>query len=93
MKKIQGLQAPHGATSLSIGGIWAAELRRVKQEIQNFFENRFHETEFGRPKLDGVQFKQLSLLENSRLLAQFLEEEVKEAIWDCGDLKSPGPDG
>ena len=27
------------------------------------------------------------------LVARFLEEEVKQAVWDCGSDKSPGPDG
>lgn len=27
------------------------------------------------------------------MVARFKEEEVKEAVWDCGSEKSPGPDG
>ena len=27
------------------------------------------------------------------MVARFKEEEVKEAVWDCGREKSPGPDG
>lgn len=77
---------------LLMGGVWVAEPGRVKQEVQNFIENKFCEIEFGRPKLDEVQFKKLSSLENSGLSTQFLKE-VKKAIWDYEDLKSPGPDG
>jgi hypothetical protein len=30
---------------------------------------------------------------NSKLMAEFTEEEVKNALESIGDLKAPGPDG
>lgn len=47
-----------------------------------------------RPNLDGVEFKSISLQDNSHLVAPFEEEEeVKAAVWEFGNTKSLGPDG
>lgn len=46
-----------------------------------------------RPKLDAMEFKMISQEDNYFFLTKFEEEEVREAVWDCGNLKSPGPDG
>lgn len=32
-------------------------------------------------------------MQNDRLVAPFLEEEIKETIWSCDSSKSSGPDG
>lgn len=36
--------------------------------------------------------KSVSDSDNASLIPQFLEEEVKSAVWGCGSNKSPGPD-
>lgn len=46
-----------------------------------------------RPNLDGVEFKSISQQDNSHLVAPFEEGEVKAAVWECGSMKSSGPDG
>ena len=38
-------------------------------------------------------FQKISQHQNDRLTARFQEEEIKQAIWDCGSDKSPGSDG
>ncbi|KHN06886.1 Transposon TX1 putative 149 kDa protein, partial [Glycine soja] len=43
--------------------------------------------------LEGICFQKLNQHQNDRLTARFQEEEVKNAIWDCGSDKCPGPDG
>jgi len=69
------------------------QVEELKKEVKNHFEERFQETNFNRPVLDGVEFKQLSEEEKMELEEPFSEEEVKEAIWSCDRNKSPGPDG
>lgn len=44
-----------------------------------------------RPKLDGVDFKNISMKQNHMLVMNF-EEEVKMTIWDCASLKSLSSD-
>ncbi|KHN27163.1 hypothetical protein glysoja_039881, partial [Glycine soja] len=46
-----------------------------------------------RPDLRGVCFGSLEMHQNDMLVGQFLEEEIRTAMWDCGSDKSPSPDG
>ena len=46
-----------------------------------------------RPKLDGVRFKEIGQQHIVRLLGPFTEKEIKDAIWECGSDKTPGPYG
>nr|KYP51174.1 LINE-1 reverse transcriptase isogeny [Cajanus cajan] len=78
---------------LHIEGEWCEEPNKVKDEVKNFFSRRFSEKKWVRPSLDGVLFQQITREDNLMLVAKFDEEEVKEAVWDCASLKSPGPDG
>lgn len=43
--------------------------------------------------LKNLNFKQVSVEDNLFLTTVFSKEEIKMAVWDCEDLKSPGPDG
>ena len=76
-----------------IDGVWADEPHKVKEEVRSYFSQRFQETYFHRPKLDGINFQTINQQQNFMLVAPFLEEEVRQAIWDCGSEKSPGPNG
>ena len=76
-----------------IEGAWVDEPRKVKEAVRVFFQQRFHEPEPSRPTLDGIRFQSINQQQNDMLVGRFQEEEVREAIWDCGSDKSPGPDG
>jgi len=39
-----------------LGGEWMEYPNRVKEEVKRFFEKRFKEDDYERPKLDGVSF-------------------------------------
>lgn len=65
----------------------------VKEEVKNHFQNFYSENDVCRPVLDGIHFSQISKSDNAELVAPFLEEEIKEAVWSCKGDKSPGPDG
>ncbi|GKV28130.1 hypothetical protein SLEP1_g37215 [Rubroshorea leprosula] len=69
------------------------EVAKLKEEVAKYFQELFIEDKWQRPKLDGINFKQLSQTNNELLMAKFSEEEVKNAVWDCEPTKSPGPDG
>lgn len=44
---------------------WVEESAKVKEEeAKRFFEERFCELEFDRPKLDGIKFKFISSKDN-----------------------------
>lgn len=52
----------------------------------------FNDFEWTRPFLDGITFKAISNELASHLEAPFEELEIKEAVWNCGGSKVPGPD-
>lgn len=76
-----------------IGDSWVEDPTRVKQEVCRFFAHRFKEVDQCKPVLRGVRFGSLEMHQNDMLVGQFLEEEIRTAVWDCGSDKSPGPDG
>ncbi|GKV19478.1 hypothetical protein SLEP1_g29737 [Rubroshorea leprosula] len=65
----------------------------IREEVARYFQGLFTEEKWQRPKLDGINFNQLSQTDNESLMAVFSEEEIKNAVWDCDSSKSPGPDG
>ncbi|GKV38651.1 hypothetical protein SLEP1_g46541 [Rubroshorea leprosula] len=74
-------------------GAWIEEPSVVKQEVREYFNKIFQEEQWDRPKLGGLQFKQLNEEDSVWLEREVPAEEVKQAVWDCGGDKSPGPDG
>ena len=65
----------------------------MKEEIFRFFQQRYQEPELIRPKLNGVSFNSIDQQQNQMLVGCFSEDEIKRAVWECGNDKSPGPDG
>ena len=43
--------------------------------------------------MDEVQFRNISVVENELLCCKFKEDEILEAMKQCGGAKSPCPDG
>ncbi|CAL0304706.1 unnamed protein product [Lupinus luteus] len=78
---------------LNIEGVWVDDPVHIKDFVRSSFHNRFSESHWNRPKLDGVDFNCISKAENNFLTARFEELEIKEAVWGCDGDKSPGPDG
>ncbi|GKV27959.1 hypothetical protein SLEP1_g37069 [Rubroshorea leprosula] len=72
---------------------WVEEPSSVKKEVRQYFQKIFQEEQWDRPKLDGLQFKQLDDEDRAWLERDVSVEEVKQAVWECGGDKSPGPDG
>jgi hypothetical protein len=69
------------------------EVEDIKNEIFEHFKERFRADSFNRPRMQHFDFKQIDEEDNLRLIAEFSEEEIKRAVWDCESSKSPGPDG
>ncbi|GKV15232.1 hypothetical protein SLEP1_g26031 [Rubroshorea leprosula] len=74
-------------------GSWVEEPNIVKQEVREYFRKIFQDEQWDKPKLDGLQFKQLTEEDRIWLERAVSAEEVKQAVWECGGDKSPGPDG
>ncbi|KAL5137283.1 Protein TRANSPARENT TESTA 9 [Glycine soja] len=65
---------------------------RVKEEVKMFFEAKFKEQEGSAISLDGVPFASIDHNNNYLLVAKFLEEEMRQSIWECDGDKFPGLD-
>nr|GFA45866.1 RNA-directed DNA polymerase, eukaryota [Tanacetum cinerariifolium] len=61
--------------------------------IYNFHKAKFEDNSTPRPQFTSNLFKKISELDGSLLDAPFSLDEIKNAVWDCGGGKAPGPDG
>ncbi|XP_019427082.1 PREDICTED: uncharacterized protein LOC109335401 [Lupinus angustifolius] len=64
----------------SIHGQWIEDVHGVRQGIRNHFENLFNEHNRNRPTLSDISFNQLEPSDNVLLIANFDDEEIKNAI-------------
>ncbi|GJX12134.1 RNA-directed DNA polymerase, eukaryota [Tanacetum coccineum] len=76
-----------------IDGEWIEDPIAVKNEFLSHFQSRFEAPCANRLVLDMVFPNRLSPEQAQDLERVFVKEEIKEAVWDCGLDKSPGPDG
>nr|KYP70042.1 hypothetical protein KK1_009250 [Cajanus cajan] len=58
-----------------------------------FFHGHFQDCKWNRPYFQGLDFKTLNPTKFEMLIEPFSLQEVKAAVWDCENTKSPGPDG
>ncbi|GKA06353.1 RNA-directed DNA polymerase, eukaryota [Tanacetum coccineum] len=76
-----------------VDGDWVDDPNRVKEEFCNYFASRFQDPG---PRECRLNFTFPNRLNSDQLLE--LEkpvscDEIRDAVWDCGTNKSPGPDG
>lgn len=83
----------NGIDGIMINGNWCTDLSLIKMEAFNFFAEKFKERWPSRPKLVSRHFKQILPTDNELLETPFTLQEIKDAVWACGNEKAPGPDG
>ncbi|GKB71713.1 hypothetical protein Tco_0933125 [Tanacetum coccineum] len=76
-----------------MGGSWVTNPYLIKDEVFDFFSSKFAEDSFSRPALVSNFFKKLFDAQSSSLESPFSLEEIKIAVWECGNDKSLGLDG
>nr|GEX03201.1 putative RNA-directed DNA polymerase, eukaryota, reverse transcriptase zinc-binding domain protein [Tanacetum cinerariifolium] len=74
-------------------GNWVFDPRLVKEVFCKHFESRFKKPVGQRFLLDFSFKNRLSNLQASDLESHVTRDEIRSAIWSCGENKSPGPDG
>ncbi|GJS32565.1 RNA-directed DNA polymerase, eukaryota [Tanacetum coccineum] len=74
-------------------GNWVTDPGVVKQVFCNHFEARFKEPATQRLLLNFPFNKRLSDIQSSDLESNVTRDEIRLAVWSCGENKSPGPDG
>jgi DUF1009 family protein len=65
----------------------------IRGAIFNHFEKHFQVPAIARPGIENLEYQSFSVADATELEKPFTEEEVKQAVWDCDNFKSPGPDG
>ncbi|KAJ9562034.1 hypothetical protein OSB04_007194 [Centaurea solstitialis] len=78
---------------LNIQGTWSENPEEIKKFVFEFFKKKFEKQNNSSAKLRSTKLKRISEEEASLLETKFTEEEVWSALIDCGNNKSPGPDG
>lgn len=80
-------------SSLVVNGSIVEGVHPVREVVFNYFSDQFKSIESVRPSMDGMVFRQLDYGDGVPLVRPFSIDEVKAAVWDCDNFKSPGPDG
>nr|GEX62972.1 RNA-directed DNA polymerase, eukaryota [Tanacetum cinerariifolium] len=78
---------------IMVDGEWVDDPIRVKEEFRTHFATRFQAPDANRCRLDFRSPNRLSLEQASDLESLVTNEEIRSAVWGCGEDKSHGPDG
>ncbi|GKD25797.1 kinase-like domain, phloem protein 2-like protein [Tanacetum coccineum] len=69
---------------------WVIEPNDIKRVFFDHFSCQFREPSYSRPELFSSKFKRLSVDQCLAIERPFCDEEIKTAVWECGDDKAPG---
>nr|GEU46509.1 RNA-directed DNA polymerase, eukaryota [Tanacetum cinerariifolium] len=76
-----------------VNDVWHTEPSLVKDSFLDHFANRFKQPASTRLKLNMSLPNCLSSDQTDDLDRNITNDEIRAAVWDCGENKSPGPDG
>ena len=79
--------------SLMVNDSLVEEVQPIRQAVFSHFRDHFVSSNISRPGVENLAFKNLSYVEGNGLIKPFSVDEVKTAICDCENDKSPGPYG
>ncbi|KAJ9560947.1 hypothetical protein OSB04_006107 [Centaurea solstitialis] len=85
-------QRKNSLQGLLIDSMWKEDPNEIKSFVYEYFKSKFAKERAHLPRLKMDRMKKLSADEASFLERRISEEEVWEAIKECGTNKSPGPD-
>ncbi|GJW78885.1 RNA-directed DNA polymerase, eukaryota [Tanacetum coccineum] len=75
---------------IMVDGEWIVEPMRVKEAFKNHFASRFQPPSSGRSRINFTFTNRLSQEQNQDLESHVSMDEIRKAVWDCGENKSPG---
>ncbi|KAJ9553128.1 hypothetical protein OSB04_017173 [Centaurea solstitialis] len=90
---VKNQERKNSLRGLEINGEWVDDPVRVSSFVFDFFQNKFLKRTGEFPIFSSSKTKTISSDEAEQLESPFGEEEVWQAIKDCGNNKSSGPDG
>ncbi|GKD26932.1 RNA-directed DNA polymerase, eukaryota, partial [Tanacetum coccineum] len=74
-------------------GTWCTNPNMVKESFLSHFASRFKQPGSSRFKINLPFINRLTTDQRIDLDCAITSDEIKAAVWDCGENKSPGPDG
>nr|GEV94883.1 RNA-directed DNA polymerase, eukaryota [Tanacetum cinerariifolium] len=80
-------------SGVMVDGEWIVEPIRVKEAFRNHFVFRFHHSSSGCSRINFTYPNRLSQELILDLENHVSTNEICKAVWECGENKSPGPDG
>ncbi|GKC75689.1 RNA-directed DNA polymerase, eukaryota [Tanacetum coccineum] len=91
----RGLDIPMMRANLSVKGImiegeWVDDPIRVKDEFRNHFADRFNDPGSRHGRINFSFPNRLTFEQVSDLEASVSDKEIRNAVWGCGENKSPG---
>nr|GEW88245.1 RNA-directed DNA polymerase, eukaryota [Tanacetum cinerariifolium] len=93
MKQFQDQKPSDARESVMIDGELVDDPNRVKDEFRSHFANRFNALGGNRSKISFRFPKRLSSYQATELESPISNDEIRKAVWGCGENKSPGLDG
>ena len=75
-----------------VNGVLVEGVDNVRNAVYSHFSTHFQRRPLQRPCMDSLAFRSLSTGEGAALTRPFSVDEVRRAVWDCKNYKSPGPD-
>ncbi|GJW67327.1 hypothetical protein Tco_0121751 [Tanacetum coccineum] len=98
MNNLQDVKAVDARDSIQKAKIqWAVEgdenSNRVKDEFRNHFAAKFQDPGICHGKINFSFPNRLNHEQSTELESSITREEIRNAVWGCGENKSPGPDG
>ncbi|GJS62972.1 RNA-directed DNA polymerase, eukaryota [Tanacetum coccineum] len=76
-----------------VDGDWIDDPNHVKSEFCSHFASRFQRPGDSRSRINFPFPNQLNSEQATSLETPISIDEIKSAVWACGENKSPGPDG
>ncbi|GJS46531.1 hypothetical protein Tco_0596652 [Tanacetum coccineum] len=76
-----------------IDGEWVDDPSKVKDEFRDYFASRFCDPGIRHGVINFNFPNRLNIDQSGELEAPISRDEIRRAVWDCGENKSPGPDG
>jgi len=76
-----------------VKGTQVTGVQNIRSAVFNHFSSHFKSIGVNLPGVEGLNFNRLSMVEFDNLIRPLSLEEVKQAVWDCDNFKSPRPDG
>nr|GFC95727.1 RNA-directed DNA polymerase, eukaryota [Tanacetum cinerariifolium] len=78
---------------IMVDGDWVDDPSGVKNESRDHFDSRFQDPGTCHGKLNFTFPNRFTSDQATELENPISKDEIRDAVWGCGENKSPGPDG